>query len=242
MESGQTIGSLPLVSAWTEPALALITQLGDAWFVLTVLVFVGIIVGIRNRPVLGLTSDRVLTLAGLTLLGFALTETLKGLLMVPRPTGATTVSRTEWLPAVIRPLYTEFATATGYGFPSGHAVTGTVFYGGVAILSDWRTPLVRGGLAASIIATISTTRLLLNLHYLIDVFAGIGVGLVILCGYATMKSVWTPVAGFGIATIAAGVGILLVGPTVELLGTAMVCILGLVGLAVGRAISDLKFQ
>ena len=66
------------------------------------------------------------------------------------------------------------------GFPSGHALGSTAFGGGVAVLADrwrWRRRLAAAGV---VIAIVSVSRVLIGVHYLVDVVAGVGIGIALL--------------------------------------------------------------
>lgn len=86
------------------------------------------------------------------------------------------------------------AHASGTSFPSGHAMGSTVVYGGVLLVA---APFLRRGvraLAATLVvllvAAVCASRVLLGVHYLSDVVAGILLGSVWLAAVA---------AGFGVA-------------------------------------------
>jgi membrane-associated phospholipid phosphatase len=69
---------------------------------------------------------------------------------------------------------------TGLGNPSGHAASGTVVYGGLAVLVAGRlAPRLPLGLLAGLAAglLVGITRLELQVHSLADVLVGIAVGL-----------------------------------------------------------------
>lgn len=76
----------------------------------------------------------------------------------------------------------EFADLTSFSFPSGHAFGAATAYGLVALFfvrvlypSRWRWPVA--GVFAAIIVLVGLSRILLGVHYLTDVLAGIGLGL-----------------------------------------------------------------
>lgn len=80
-------------------------------------------------------------------------------------------------PALVHPV----ASASGYSFPSGHAGGSAAVYGALALLAlagvvRWvRLILVTG--AALLVAAVSTSRVLLGVHYPSDVAAGVALGL-----------------------------------------------------------------
>jgi membrane-associated phospholipid phosphatase len=74
-------------------------------------------------------------------------------------------------------------TLTGYGFPSGHTMAATVFYGTlcVVVLSRaparcWRAPAVV--ISTIMIALVGFSRIYLGAHYLSDVLAAVAEGLI----------------------------------------------------------------
>ncbi|WP_224447053.1 phosphatase PAP2 family protein [Haloprofundus salilacus] len=99
--------------------------------------------------------NRAATLTALVLGGAALVVGLKGVFALPRP-----------------PVETALVVATGYGFPSGHAVIATVLYGGLAALVDAGRRGVRYACAAILIVVVSLSRVVIGVHYVGDVFAG----------------------------------------------------------------------
>jgi membrane-associated phospholipid phosphatase len=86
------------------------------------------------------------------------------------------------------------------GFPSGHAIAATTIYGGALLAFDRvRDPRAVAGVAG-LVAAISLSRVVLGVHYLGDVVAGVGVGLVILLG-ATVIFERGAVYGFAAAAV-----------------------------------------
>lgn len=158
----------------------LITQLGDMWFV--VLGLLGIYwIGIRNGSLTATPKRDCLYLFALAIGAYALTLSLKQIFSLPRPPGATTAVLPAWLPASSEPVYESLVTSDGFGFPSGHALKSTVVYGGAAlVLTTWddRKYLV----SAAIVFVVALSRIVLGVHYLVDVLAGILLGLVFLVG------------------------------------------------------------
>ena len=96
---------------------------------------------------------------GLGLCAIGLVLGLKGFFGLPRP---------------------PISPRDGLGFPSGHALGSTAFWGGVAVLAErgrWRTRLTVAGV---VIVVVAASRVLIGVHYLADVVAGVGVGLALL--------------------------------------------------------------
>lgn len=223
---------------WLEPILAVVTQAGDGWFLLVVLASLTVLTRRRGRAVLGLGTRPVVVLAGLTLVAFGLTETLKAVFALPRPAGAGVAAAGPWVPAGLLPAYEWLATATGHGFPSGHALTGTVFYGGFAVLSDrWRMRTRAVG-AAAVVATVAASRVLLGVHFLVDVVVGVALGLGVLVVFSRLSRWLTPTILFGLAALLGFGGVLAFGAVGDLAVTGG---LGLGGLTILR-LTDLAGQ
>lgn len=86
------------------------------------------------------------------------------------------------------------ATARGYSFPSGHAMSSTVAYGALLLVlipvvpRPARKPAVGG--VVVLVAAIGATRLALGVHYLSDVLGGFALGLGWLSASTAAFSVW----------------------------------------------------
>ncbi|OLZ39686.1 phosphoesterase PA-phosphatase [Natrinema saccharevitans] len=152
---------------WAVVVLGLVTQLGDVWLL-------GLLVGAFYCLE---TDDRAVPagVAGLLLAGLSLIVGLKHVFALPRPERV--LVRMGALPDSIHPLYEATATATGYGFPSGHALITTVVYLSLAKTLSVGTRRQRYLGAAAAVTVVSLSRIGLGVHYLVDVVAGVGVGL-----------------------------------------------------------------
>ncbi|MFC4439340.1 MULTISPECIES: phosphatase PAP2 family protein [Natrialbaceae] len=159
-----------LIPEWLAVVIALLTQLGDIWF-LALLLFVFYW---SNTP----KQDDIAVVAGAWLAGMGLYKGLKEIFGFPRPGYA--LLDPELLPWVIQPVYEATAFATGYGFPSGHAVNTTIVYFGLAYVLPYSSRRRRFLGAAALIAIVSFSRVALGVHYLIDVVVGVGVGIALL--------------------------------------------------------------
>ncbi|WP_129114326.1 phosphatase PAP2 family protein [Halegenticoccus tardaugens] len=171
----RTVGELEHLATLSDPVVflfAVVTQLGDPWFLflaLAVLYWFG-----PDR--LGVPRRTGATLIALGLGALALTVGLKSLFAAPRPPGAGEAILPPWLPMSVGPLYAEIATGDGFGFPSGHAVGTTVVYGGCAVLLRRGTRVGRWLAAGAIVALVGLSRLVLGVHYALDVVVGVLVG------------------------------------------------------------------
>lgn len=144
-------------TSWSTRAIQLVTDLGGSRFVLglALVVCVAEYVRLPNRwiPVFVLT----------VLLGeVVLVNTIKELLHRVRPT------------------FNPIAETLGPSFPSGHAATAAAFYAAVAlVLARRRSPRVRSLLAGAAVAlaiAVAASRVLLGVHWLSDVVAGLAFG------------------------------------------------------------------
>ncbi len=139
--------------------IAGLTFFGSFWFVATASVAAALFCAIRRRwhDLLALT----LTMA----CGGALNWLLKELFERPRP-------------AFAQPI----AIARGFGFPSGHTMGSTLFYGFLAVAlvratGVWRWRVLILIAAAFIILLMAFSRVYLGVHYLSDVMGGMAAGI-----------------------------------------------------------------
>ncbi|SIR69043.1 PAP2 superfamily protein [Haladaptatus litoreus] len=157
---------------------ALITQLGDVWFLF---LLSGVLyVGGEYVPYMGIDRRRGVFIIGLVLTYVALIGVLKSVLLLPRPPGATDPPPLRWIPSIFADLFIIITTAKGPGFPSGHALGATMVWGGLALVIDRGSYRVRFGIAGVVVTLVSLSRLVLGVHYFVDVLAGIILGIVVL--------------------------------------------------------------
>jgi membrane-associated phospholipid phosphatase len=206
-----------------EPVFVLLTQLGDLW-VLGLLVAVLYLVG-PAAPLAGWDRRRGATVLAAGLLAVAVTGLLKAILGLPRPPGADTTA--YQFAGTLGDIYTWAGTADGFGFPSGHAVGATAVFGTAAALvgpSQRRRALaVAGGL----VAIVSLTRVALGVHYLVDVLAGVIVGLLLVA--LAVRWARRPTVPIGVAVLA--------GAGWALLADAAATPVGALGLCVGTGLA-----
>jgi hypothetical protein len=85
-----------------------------------------------------------------------------------------------------------------YGFPSGHAFTATVVYGGlVHVFERYRNPATMLA-AAVLVAAIALSRVVIGVHFLADVIAGVAIGVAFLFVMDRVTD-GNPVRGFAVA-------------------------------------------
>jgi len=192
-------------------ALGLLTQLGDVWFVLTV-----VVLAYWLRPG---DRDRTAVVLAIVLGTIALLQGLKALFGLPRPT--TPLANVDAYPAVLHGLVEATATAGGHGFPSGHATLSTAAFLALAGALRIGSPRRRVLAATGLLLVISASRVLLGVHFLVDVIAGVLVGLTVLAGTAVAlesSPLSQGTTAFGLA-IGLGVGaVALTAPNPDLAG------------------------
>lgn len=206
-----------LIPEWAATLVALVTQLGDVWFL-------GLLVGliywfhVTKR-------DEAAVVIGFTVAGLALISVLKHVFALPRPSHP--LVQLETLPWMIQPLYEATAVASGYGFPSGHALMTTIVYLSLAHRLSVSTRRRRFAGAAIIIAAVCFSRVALGVHYLVDIVAGVGVGVVFLIGAEWLLARYPSDQGtfaFALAVIVSTINLLVGGMDTDgvlLLGTAL---------------------
>lgn len=181
---------------WMALVAALLTQLGDVWFLTLVLAALYWFDATRR--------EEIATIAGAWLAGMGLYLGLKELFAFPRPD--TPLAEPDVYPSFVQPVYEATALATGYGFPSGHAVGTTIVYFGLAAVLAVGTRRQRVAGAAAIVGTVCFTRVALGVHYLVDVVAGVAVGFCLLLVVRALASRRPddPATGvFGLAVVCA---------------------------------------
>ena len=170
------VGELELAAALPEPIVvlaALLTALGDVWFIFLLL---GVLYwfGTTIPGPLSLSRRHAAFVIALAFGGLALITALKELLQLPRPPNASEPAGAELIPQTVLPIYAELGAASGFGFPSGHAVAAVVVYGGLAVLIGTRRGYV---MAIVLCAVIPLSRIALGVHYLVDIVVGVAVGI-----------------------------------------------------------------
>ena len=80
----------------------------------------------------------------------------------------------------VRPTFNPAAATLGPSFPSGHSATAAAFYATAALLlGRWRgrpARAVLAGLAVGIAVAVAASRVLLDVHWVSDVIAGLALG------------------------------------------------------------------
>ena len=164
---------------WSTDVLRLVTQLGSTYVVVAILVLVALVELVRV-PNKWVPVFLVAVVAG----DVVLVNTIKGLL------------------DRVRPTFDPIAESLGPSFPSGHSALAAAFYAAAAlVLARRRSPRTRAllaGGAVSLAVAVACRRVLLGVHWMSDVIAGLAFG-------------W---AWFGICAIAFGGRFLVLGAPV----------------------------
>ncbi|MFB6255186.1 MAG: phosphatase PAP2 family protein [Haloplanus sp.] len=212
------VGETAVVRTLPEGVVELfrvLTHLGDP--VALLLLVAG---GYLLANYLGISSTRMAAAMGLALGGFALTLALKYGFALPRPPGAGT---------------------DGFGFPSGHAIGATVVYGGLAgVLAPRDRRVTR--VAAVLVVVVAASRVVIGVHYLVDVVAGVAIGVAYLGVALRFGPGWAPervTAPETGRTFALAVAVGLVAPATALVTDTVVAAAAAVGGWIGwRATAD----
>ncbi|MDQ2056005.1 phosphatase PAP2 family protein [Halobellus sp. H-GB7] len=80
----------------------------------------------------------------------------------------------------------------GLGFPSGHALGSTMFWGGVAVLATWGRWRQRLTVAGVVVGAVALSRVLIGVHYLADVVAGVAIGVAFLAAAFALGPGFSP--------------------------------------------------
>lgn len=210
-----------LFPEWVALLAAVLTQLGDVWFL--GLVLVALYWSGRGRP------DDAVVVIGTFLTGLGVYRTLKLAFAFARPDGP--ALDPALVPSLFRGGYEAIVAVESYGFPSGHATNAAVVYVGLAAVLAVGRRRARYAVAGGLVTVVALTRVILGLHYLVDVLVGGLLGASLAAGAVRTRDLIdgdraTPVL---VAAVAAGVVYLAAsggtGLSYALLGAA----LGLLG-------------
>ena len=144
-------------SAVSTHALNLITQLGGTYTVVVLCVVLAALETMRTRSV-WIVPFIVVVVGGEGLVTLAVKQ----------------------LANRVRPSFNPAAATLGPSFPSGHSATAAAFYAAAALLLGRQrgrpTRAVLAALAAGIAVAVAASRVLLDVHWLTDVIAGLALG------------------------------------------------------------------
>lgn len=226
-ETARGVGELEMIEnilpGWGAALMSVLTQLGDFWFLSLLL----------GLCFLGLRQKRaaIVALFGTALGGLGLYRALKHTFELPRP--EIVPVEPAAVPAFFRPLYEQAIAAGGYGFPSGHATTATILYGGLALVLTVGTRPQRIAGATGLITVVCFSRLALGVHNLVDVLGGVGTGLCALALFFVLPGRYLPEQREFVALAAAvplaGLYLLTSGGSVTAVQVALVAVVTMVG-------------
>ncbi|WP_137288729.1 phosphatase PAP2 family protein [Natronorubrum halophilum] len=201
---------------WTAPLFELAALGGDLLLIVPVLGLLyvtSVFVSLRRSTDAGegpLCSDRSAFVIAVVFGGLALIVLLKAALSLPRP-----------------PAELHAVSPSEYGFPSGHTMAATIFWGAIALWSTIGRQRARFAVAAAVVSLVGLSRLALGVHYLVDVVASIAFGLVYLAVVAGIAN-GRPGRAFVIAIAIAGIAVLVGGEH----SRALLALAGSVGVGV----------
>ena len=142
---------------WSTHAIQLVTGLGGTWWVIAFGVVVCVVEYVRV-PNRWIPFFLITVVLGEVVLVNAIKELLHR----------------------VRPTFNPIAETLGPSFPSGHSATAAAFYAAVAlVLARRRSPRARSLLAGAAVAVaigVAASRVLLGVHWLSDVVAGLAFG------------------------------------------------------------------
>ncbi|PSQ46001.1 acid phosphatase [Halobacteriales archaeon SW_6_65_15] len=170
-----------LLPSVVRELFALITHLGDAGFALAAAALLYWFADSKRGDQRGGDRDRGAFAVAAVLGAFALSLALKGLFALPRP-----------------PSEIHLGYADGYGFPSGHAITATVVWGLLTLVVERGTRRTRTLVAGVTVALVALSRVVLGVHYVADVLAGVGVAVAYLTVLVRATD-WRPTPAFLVA-------------------------------------------
>ena len=142
----------------SDDALKVVTTLGETWFVVVAAIALVAVELVRRQPARWVAAYLACVVVGQNVL----TRTIKEL-----------ADR-------VRPDLNPIAETLGPSFPSGHSATAAAFYAAAAlVLGRGRPRLTRALLAGGAVAitvAVAGSRVLLDVHWLSDVIAGVALG------------------------------------------------------------------
>ena len=179
LESTRGVGEFGVVDALPDALVvgfAAVTQLADVWFLFALLAVVYWFGDARLAE-----DPRRAGAVAIALVTCALAAVTlgKAAFAAPRPPSTPVVP--VWLPGLLGDRVATETASDGFGFPSGHATSATVAYGGLALLLD-RISDIRRRIAGAVavVVAVAASRVVLRVHYLVDVVAGAALGVVVL--------------------------------------------------------------
>jgi len=187
------------VPSWLVPVFVGITRLGN----------VGVFLVAFALDYWFVDRERGAHAIGVVVAGMAVLTALKHAVAAPRPPASVNVVPTG-----------------GHSFPSGHAMGATLAYGALAADLDVASSRVRYGAAAVLVALVALSRVVLGVHFVRDVLAGVVLGVAFLLAAFALTG-RDPRLAFLLAAVSAALALLVSGFSRDAVG--------LLGLALGAA-------
>ena len=162
---GVTVALHDRLPAWASGPVSSLSVLGQPFAIVPALgsLYLADVIGTLRRddcePGEPLCSDRTAFIVATVLGGMAFGAALKSAFGMARPP--------EDLHAV---------EESEYGFPSGHTLAATVFWGAIALWTSAGRRSARLAAAGLIVAAVAVSRMALGVHYAVDVLASVVLG------------------------------------------------------------------
>lgn len=214
------------VPEWLALVFAAVTMIGEPWLV---------VFGLALVYWYGNEQQRAGLYAGV-LGGVALVLVLKAAFGLPRPTVGPPVP-TDSVPTAVQPVYEQAVKQEGSGFPSGHTAIATLLWGSVGIVATGIRRSVRAVAIGSIVLLVAVSRVIIGVHYPVDVVAGALLGVavlaavVVLCrsSHGVLSTIMMP------AIVTALAAVVVYGPVVETFAVVGALVGGALGFALVSA-------
>ena len=180
----RAVGEFVLVDALPDAVVVLfaaVTHFADPWFLFGLL---ACCYWFGDERLASYPRHAGATAIALVTCGYAGVALGKALFAAPRPVSAAGPADVPaWLPDLLAVWFETQVVTDGFGFPSGHATGAVVTYLGLALVCDrlWR-PRQRLLAAGGVAAAVGLSRVAIEVHYLVDVVAGAGLGGAVVIG------------------------------------------------------------
>jgi membrane-associated phospholipid phosphatase len=162
---------------WLAFLLAFLSHLGSVWFVAPAVVL----------AFWYLDPRRFASWIGIVLGCYAVMIGLKGFFETPRP-GVDPAVAVESLPLPVAVVYAPAVEISTSSFPSGHAMAAVVIWTMLALELDVGTRRQRVATATAVVGLVSLSRVVVGVHFPIDVVVGTLVGLGYVTAMLTIRS------------------------------------------------------
>ncbi|WP_293032103.1 phosphatase PAP2 family protein [Natronococcus sp.] len=166
---------------WLAFLVAFLSHLGSVWFVAPAVVL----------AFWYLDPHRFASWIGIVLGCYAVMIGLKGFFETPRP-GVDPAVAVESLPLPVAVVYAPAVEISTSSFPSGHAMAAVVIWTMLTLEFDVGTRHQRVATAVAAVGLVSLSRVVVGVHFPIDVVVGVLIGLGYVAAMLTIRSrVWT---------------------------------------------------